>query len=255
LTLDKVGVFVDSGSWVLIVVAYVSILIFTAGMIMQVLKWWMAAVPFPLTLFPASPGNGSAFGRMLVDTLFFRSLWRRNMEVWVSGWGFHLLLTLLILGHIAGISAAGHQFVAFGASPERSTFLSEMLGMGIGIGLLAALLYLLGRRIVFPRIRAISGKEDYAVLGLLLLIALSGMMMRLGAGGMDLAGVRGFTAGLITLRPVAAPEALWFRIHFLLVCSLLIWFPFSKLVHSCGVFMSRWLITRTYLRQVVVGDD
>lgn len=244
----------DSGSWVLIILAYLSVLVFAAGMVMQILKWWMASVPFPLTKFPASSCNGRAFGKTMLDTLFFRSLWGRNMEVWISGWGFHFFLALLLLGHLVGISAAGHQFVAFGVTAVHSVQLSGLLGMATGLGLAAAVIYLLGRRCVNPRIRAISGTEDFAVLTLLLLIILSGMLMRL-TGEVDLAGVRGFVDGLVAMAPVPAPEAIWYRLHFLLVCLLLFWFPFSKLVHSCGVFASRWLITRVYPRQVVFRND
>lgn len=248
------GVLMDYGSWTLIILAYISLLTFVVGMMVQIVKWWMAAVPFPLTKFPAATGNGRAFGKMLADTFFFRSLWRRNMEVWISGWGFHLFLFLLITGHIVGIATIGHEFVPFGLNPQQSEQLSANLGLATGIGLSVTVLYLTVRRIIFSNIRAISRFEDFAALGLMILIIISGMMMRLGSPG-DLAAVRGFVTGLFTLAPVAAPPHLWFQAHFFLICLLLMWFPFSKLVHGCGIFMTRWLITRVYPRQVVFKND
>jgi nitrate reductase gamma subunit len=44
--------------------------------------------------------------------------------------------------------------------------------------------------------------------------------------------------GLLTLNPVAPPLHPLFLIHFLLVLVLMIYFPFSKLLHAGGVFFS-----------------
>jgi nitrate reductase gamma subunit len=44
--------------------------------------------------------------------------------------------------------------------------------------------------------------------------------------------------GLLTLRPVAPPPHALFLVHFVLVSLLLIYFPFSKLLHAGGIFFS-----------------
>ena len=44
--------------------------------------------------------------------------------------------------------------------------------------------------------------------------------------------------GLMTLRPVAPPMHPLFLFHFVLVCLLMLYFPFSKLLHAGGIFFS-----------------
>jgi nitrate reductase gamma subunit len=40
------------------------------------------------------------------------------------------------------------------------------------------------------------------------------------------------------LKPVAPPQHPLFLAHLILVCSLMIYFPFSKLMHAGGIFFS-----------------
>lgn len=233
-----------------IILAYLGIIVLIGGLIYQILKWWMADMPFHLSKFPAPASNAKALGHVLLDSFFFRSMWKRSMEVWASGWTFHVFLALLIIGHIVGISTAGLQFVPYGVSPEESMRLSGQFGLVIGIILMLILLYLLGRRIVSSRIRFISSAEDFLILVLLLAIVISGNAMRLYAG-IETAAVRDFIHSIFILKPILPPLDPWFISHFSLVMLLLIYFPFSKLAHSCGIFMSRWMVTRVYPRQVI----
>jgi hypothetical protein len=55
----------------------------------------------------------------------------------------------------------------------------------------------------------------------------------------DIIGIKEMTLGLVNFNPVV-PEnmSVFFYIHIFLVCVLLAYFPFSKLVHLGGVFMS-----------------
>jgi nitrate reductase gamma subunit len=235
---------------VLAIITYLAVLTFVSGLIYQIVKWGKAGMPFHLTLFPAPAGHGRAVGKVLLDSFLFRSLWKRNMEVWISGWLFHLFLAILLIGHIMGISTAGLEFAGLGLTDQASVNLSEILGLISGAALLAAVLYLLLRRLVFPNLRLISSLEDYTVLVWLLTIIASGMVMRF-SGGLDLTAAANFLNGLAAFRPVAPPDNPWFITHFVLVMVFLIYFPFSKLVHSCGIFMNRWVITRAYQRQVL----
>jgi nitrate reductase gamma subunit len=50
--------------------------------------------------------------------------------------------------------------------------------------------------------------------------------------------VKAFLLGLMTLRPVAPPQHPLFLVHFVLVSLLMIYFPFSKLLHAGGIFFS-----------------
>jgi nitrate reductase gamma subunit len=53
-----------------------------------------------------------------------------------------------------------------------------------------------------------------------------------------LVDVKAFTLGLLTLQPVAPPLHPLFLLHFLLVLALMLYFPFSKLLHAGGIFLS-----------------
>jgi nitrate reductase gamma subunit len=106
---------------------------------------------------------------------------------------------------------------------------------GSVIGLLAMLflLVLLLRRLALERPRWISTFSDYFALVLLLLIVITGNQMRF-TSHFDLLQSRRFVAGWLGLHPVAAPHELWFTAHILLISTLLIYIPFSKLVHAGG---------------------
>jgi nitrate reductase gamma subunit len=55
----------------------------------------------------------------------------------------------------------------------------------------------------------------------------------------DIAAAKQLTMGLVTLHPVV-PEGIGtiFYVHLLMVCALLAYFPYSKLMHMGGVFLS-----------------
>jgi nitrate reductase gamma subunit len=101
-----------------------------------------------------------------------------------------------------------------------------------------ALLYLLGRRLFDSRVRYISLPADYFALFLLLGVVVSGIFMRY-ITKVDLVKVKEFCIGLVTLQPVVGEGiGLPFFIHLTFVSALFAYFPFSKLVHMGGVFLS-----------------
>ena len=61
----------------------------------------------------------------------------------------------------------------------------------------------------------------------------------------DVVAIKQFTLGLATFSPVlpASVGALFF-VHVTFLSVLLAYFPFSKLMHSCGMFFTRWLMGR-----------
>jgi nitrate reductase gamma subunit len=119
-----------------------------------------------------------------------------------------------------------------------------------GFVLLAALTYLFLRRIYISQTRYISLPADYFPLFLIIGIATTGVLMRyMGAFTQFLFNFDLFTVqvvqvkelgmGLVTGNPVI-PEGIGtlFFIHLFLVCVLLAYFPFSKLMHMGGIFLS-----------------
>ncbi len=104
--------------------------------------------------------------------------------------------------------------------------------------ILAAVTYLLIRRITNPLVSYISLAADYFPLFLILAVAGSGVLMRYFAK-VDVVGVKQLTMGLISFKPVV-PQGIGiiFYIHLFLISVLFAYFPFSKLVHMAGVFLS-----------------
>ncbi|MDA8227107.1 MAG: respiratory nitrate reductase subunit gamma [Desulfitobacterium hafniense] len=234
--------------WVL---PYIVIILFLGGMIHRMLMWAHVPVPFKLTVFPSPKTTGGAVADLVKETVGFRSLWRGNKGLWFGAWLFHISLAMVIIGHAVGIYYSGHHFMMFGSTAEQSEHLSVVIGTYAGIALLLGLLILLIRRASSPQLRFISNFSDYLVLLLILGIAMSGMYMRWFAD-VPYSVVRSYLAGLLTLRPIAPPDNSAFMVHFTLVQLLLLYFPYSKLMHACGLFFSRWLITRPHERQVIL---
>jgi nitrate reductase gamma subunit len=116
--------------------------------------------------------------------------------------------------------------------------------------LLLALTYLFLRRIYIPQVRYISLPADYFPLFLIIGIALTGVLirymgpiMRFAVGidvmSVDIVRVKELAIGLFKFHP-KTPEGIGtiFYIHLFLVSVLIAYFPFSKLMHLAGIFLS-----------------
>ena len=102
--------------------------------------------------------------------------------------------------------------------------------------------YLFLRRIFVPSMRYISLPADYFPLFLILGIGITGVLMR-QVFHVDLLKVKELTVGLAALNLNPSQAVLdgigWiFFAHLFLVSVLVAYFPFSKLMHAGGVFMS-----------------
>jgi hypothetical protein len=80
--------------------------------------------------------------------------------------------------------------------------------------------------------------SDYFPLFLIFGIALTGILMRYFLK-IDVTAAKELTMGLVTFRPTI-PEGVGsvFYIHLFFVSVLLAYFPFSKLMHLAGIFLS-----------------
>jgi nitrate reductase gamma subunit len=89
-----------------------------------------------------------------------------------------------------------------------------------------------------PNVRYISLASDFFPLFLIFGIAFTGILMRYFSK-VDIASAKALTMGLVTFR-WTVPENLGvvFYVHLFFVSVLLAYFPFSKLMHLAGVFLS-----------------
>jgi nitrate reductase gamma subunit len=250
------------------VLPYAAVGIFLLGLIIKVIGWTRSPVPFRIpstcgqqkTLdwiksdYLDNPHSGfGVFLRMLLEILFFRSLFRNtkmelhdgpklsygaNKWLWLAAIVFHYSFLVVFIRHL-------RFFVE--PVPQPLLFLAEIDGfLQIGVPvvyitsltLLAGVGYLLLRRMFIPQVRYISLAGDYFPLFLIIGIALTGILLRHFVKT-DIIGVKEITLGLLAFKP-AVPEGVhWlFYSHFLLVMVLFAYFPFSKLMHLAGVFLS-----------------
>lgn len=251
-----------------IVFPYLAILIFIGGFINKVVGWAKSPVPFRI---PTTCGQGyslpwieqaqfdnpsTKFGvvvRMALEVLLFRSLFRNTQADVYDGpklrYGSSKYLWLFaLLFHYAFFTIVARHMRLFA---DPMPFFVKMLDFGDGflqIGLphvyqtdlviVGALAFLFLRRVVLTNVRYISLPADYFPLFLILAIAITGMLMRY-VTRVDVVSIKQLAVGLTTFQPVL-PDGLgsMFYVHIFLVCSLLVYFPFSKLMHMGGVFMS-----------------
>lgn len=249
---------------------YAAFGIFVVGFIWRVMRWARSPVPFriPTTcgqhkshdfLPQAKLDNPSSTGgvilRMALEIFTFRSLFRNTKAEVLGGpkvaYGSSKWLWLFaILFHYSFLVIYLRHFRFFvEPTPLPVYWLGALDGfMQIGLPtmyitnllIVAALGYLLLRRLFNPQVRYISLPADYFPLFLILGIVLSGMAMRyLSAFRVDVSSVKALASGLIGLSP-RSPEGIGtpFFVHLTMVCALMIYFPFSKLMHMGGVFLS-----------------
>ncbi len=252
-----------------VLIPYLALAVFLGGLIYRVLSWAKAPVPFriPTTCgqekslpwikqakLDNPSGAPGVVGRMALEVLAFRSLLRNtkaelhagsrrlvyatSLGLWAGAMAFHWSMLVILIRHLR---------LALDPVPAFVTFVEKLDGfLEVGVPVffvttvlfLAALAFLLVRRLAEPQVRYISLLDDYFSLLLLLGVGLSGFWLRHHAKT-DVVAVKEMVVGLVSFHAVVRPSIspLFFG-HLFLVSVLLAYFPFSKLVHMPGVFLS-----------------
>jgi len=250
------------------VIPYLALAILFIGFIYRIIGWARSPVPFHI---PTTCGQQKSLpwikqdklesptttfwviARMALEIFLFRSLWRNDRVelkrhekliyspkryLWLGGLLFHWSLAIILFRHLRfftepvlpGIAAVDSLDGLFQIGIP-SLFMTDA-------AILVALTYLFIRRALVPQLRLISLPSDYFALFLLIAIVLSGLLMR-HFFKTDPERVKELVIGLFSLRPVVPPAlGSFFYIHLFLVSVLLVYFPFSKLMHAPGVFLS-----------------
>ncbi len=252
-----------------VVLPYVAMGVFIAGMIYRVVYWAKSPVPFHITTTcgqqkslpwikysrienPTTPFW--VFIRMSLEVLFFRSLFRNtttelrkdgprvvyasNYWLWAFSLIFHWSFLLILLRHLRLFTDPVPGFVM---GLQR---VDGILEIGVPVLYLTGLLMVAGatflflRRLTNPQLRYMSLASDYFPLALILAIGITGIFIRYFAKT-DVMGIKELAMGIVTFRPVT-PEGIdgLFYVHLFLVACLFAYFPFSKLVHGAGVLFS-----------------
>ena len=254
-----------------VILPYAAVVVFFVGFVKRMLDWARSTVPFRI---PTTAGQAKTLdwlpqnkidnpfttwgvvARMFLEVVTFRSLFRNtkmkvnpdgriayDMEVflWVAALAFHYTFLVVLLRH-----------ARFFLDPLPLPFeILEKIDTFIQIGqptislssfvLLAAVLYLFIRRLYIANVRYISLASDYFPLFLIIGIVLSGILMRYFFK-VDVATAKEITYGLTTFQLPALAKMKEvggiFYIHMFFVSVLLAYFPWSKLMHLGGIFLS-----------------
>jgi nitrate reductase gamma subunit len=188
-----------------------------------------ARTPAPL-LIPTTPAPTTAGGvvlRMTREVVLFESLFKSSKWTWIFGWLFHASLLLVLLRHVRYFQEPVWAPIVF----------IQFFGTYAGLTMVAGLAGLWARRFLVDRVRYISTPSDHLHLALLILIGLSGLMMRF-VQHTDVVAVKAFMLGLMRLDIQPLPTDPVLLVHLSLVIVLMIVFPISKLLHAPGLFFS-----------------
>ena len=252
-----------------VVFPYVAFAIFLGGFVYRVLDWAKSPVPYPITTTAGQgfsmpwvkqdkldcPVNtGQVVTRMALEIFAFRSLFRNTKTtmhdgpkiayesskwLWLFGLLFHYSFLVIVVRHMLRLFTNPMPFLL---TPLE--YFDGIMQIGAptmyasNAVIILALLFLFGRRLVNTQVRYISLANDYFPLFLIFAIAVTGILMRYFIR-VDIVTIKQLAVGLATFSPTISGEiGVLFFIHLFLVCVLMAYFPFSKLMHLGGVFMS-----------------
>jgi nitrate reductase gamma subunit len=203
--------------------------------------WRRPRASVSLRVPPRQLGVGTTLREIGTEIVTFRRVFRGSKPLWVVSWLFHLSILVFVLGHFRLFIDFSWLWNLLRLTPEQVDLLALIGGGASGTVFMLGLVALFIRRLRMP-VRSLSVPSDYLLLLLLLAIAVSGNYMRF-LMHIELEPYRAFFSNLFGLRfgvPVSNPV---FILHFLLVQVLLIYFPFSKLVHVIGgVLTLKWTL-------------
>ncbi len=253
-----------------VAIPYLAMGLFVGGFCYRVIQWAKSPVPFKI---PTTCGQGYSLpwikrnrleaplntpevvARMFMEIFLFRSLWRNTKSdsldgpkltyessrwLWLFAILFHYSFLVIVLRHMrlflepVPFPIFGLEYldglIQLGAPTPYLTDAVILLGLGL----------LFGRRLINRQVRYISLANDYFPLFLIFAIAVSGILMRFFLRtGIDIPAIKQLAIGLVTFQPtITADIGSIFYIHLFLVSCLLAYFPFSKLMHMGGIFLS-----------------
>ncbi|MDM8535682.1 sulfate reduction electron transfer complex DsrMKJOP subunit DsrM [Desulfobacterales bacterium HSG17] len=263
-----------------IIIPYLAVVIFISGFCLRIIGWAKSPVPFTI---PSTCGQQKSLPwikancidnptttsgvvlRLALEVLTFRSLFRNtkctihdNQKIaysweiflWVAAIAFHYSFFVVIVRHMRFFTEPVPYLI------QVLEKLDGFLQVGLpgillsGFVLFAAVFYLFARRLYLAQVRYISLAQDFFPLFLIMGIALTGLLMRYFTKT-DIVSVKAFTMSLINFAPVIQEGAgSIFYIHIFLVSVLLAYFPYSKLMHAGGIFMSPTRNQKTNTRAV-----
>ncbi|MGO1164337.1 respiratory nitrate reductase subunit gamma [Brucella pseudogrignonensis] len=165
-------------------------------------------------------------------------LLRRKQLMWGSVL-FHLGVLVIFAGHFVGLLTPIWIFGALGISHEAKQILAIVAGGIAGVMAILGATLLVHRRVFDPRIRASSRPTDTLIIILLwiqLLLGLATIPVSLQhLDGHEMVKFMSWAQGIFTFNLQASSyvldASLIFKLHIFLGLTILLLFPFTRLVH------------------------
>ncbi|MFA7239154.1 MAG: respiratory nitrate reductase subunit gamma [Sulfuricellaceae bacterium] len=206
---------------------YAATAMLVGGLAYKIRDYARTPAPLKIPTTPAPTTNVGVVLRMAREVALFESLFKSNKWIWLFGFLFHGALALVLMRHFRYFTEPVWFWVNW----------IQPFGTYAGFAMLAGLGGLWARRFLVDRVRYITTPSDHLMLLLLILIGMSGLMMRF-VSHTDIVAVKSFFLGLMTFHWQPLPADAPLLIHLALVALLMIVFPISKLLHAPGIFFS-----------------
>jgi len=251
-----------------VIIPYTAGAVLLAGFLLRLVDWLRRPVPFRI---PTTCGQEKslewikynrlesparfweAAARVLSEVFLFRSLFRNTKAelhkesnlaygshkwLWLGGLAFHWSLLIIVLRHsrfffvmVPGFADVLDHADGFLDVTLPTFYITDALA-------LAAITFLVFRRLNDAKMRLISLPTDYFPLFLLAAIVLVGVLMRYVVR-LDIMPVKDQMLRLVNFSFDDPGEiGTLFYVHLFLVSVLAMYFPFSKLMHAGGIFLS-----------------
>jgi len=206
---------------------YLATAVLIGGLAFKIYRFASAPAPLKIPTTPAPVTRQGVVLRLFREVVFFESLFKGAKWTWLFSWIFHMSLFLVLARHLR-----------YFTDPVWAPIeLVQFFGKYASITMVVGLAGLWGRRFLVDRVRYISAPSDHLMLILLLLIGMSGVLMTFVVHT-DIVALKQFFRGLMTFNWNPLPGDPLLLLHLLLVATLMIVLPFSKLLHIPGVFFS-----------------
>jgi len=223
---------VMSMAWIYALAFWFAASVLLVGLAYKIRQYIITPAPLKIPTTPAPVTTGGVVWRLTREVVFFESLFKATKWTWLFGWMFHFALLLAFIRHLRYVVSPD-----FFLWPLIELEVVQTFGKYAGYAMVAGLLGLLARRIFVDRVRYISAPSDFLMLLLLLGIAGSGLFMTFIAHT-DIVALKAFVLGLLMFDVQPLPASLVLKAHLGMVITLMIIFPFSKLLHAPGLFFS-----------------
>lgn len=167
----------------------------------------------------------------------------RRRQLVVGSVLFHVGVLVIFFGHLVGLLTPIWVFDALGIGHGAKQLLAVMAGGIAGVMALIGGGMLFHRRWTDPRIRRTSSFADIAILALLLAQLTLGLLTIFVSlqhlDGHEMMKFMAWAQGIFTFQAGAADQiadvALIFKLHLFLGLTILLVFPFTRLVHMLSV--------------------